>query len=85
MAISDKNRKQLDEFISLISKMEVSTFLGLAQVLNVSTFDKEKLDERGNPSPKDAVVIVEECIQAFGVLNNHSRRELMKLLRRAVK
>jgi hypothetical protein len=85
MAISDKNRKQLDEFIAIVSKMDVPTFLGLAQYLHVHAFDNDVLDERGKPTPRDAVNIVEDCIIAFGEMNNKSRREVMKVLRRAVK
>lgn len=85
MAISEKNNKQLNEFAELVSKCNVATFLGLAQYLRVHAFDNDNLDERGKPTPRDAMEIVKDCLVAFTELNNKERRELVKLMRKAVK
>ena len=85
MAISEKNNKQINEFAEIVAKLDVPMFLGLAQYLRVHAFDNDKLDEKGKPTPRDAMDIIHDCLVAFGELNNKDRRELMKLLRRAVK
>lgn len=85
MAISDKNQKQIDEFITILSKMDVKLFLGTANLLGVKIADKELLDEKGRPSLRTAEDMVNDCIAAFAEKNNKERRDLMKILRRAVK
>lgn len=85
MAISDKNQKQIDEFITILSKMDVKLFLGTANLLGVKIADKEVLDEKGRPSLRTAEEMVNDCIAAFAGKNNKERRDLMKILRRAVK
>ena len=85
MAISDKNQKQIDEFITILSKMDVKLFLGTTNLLGVKIADKENLDEKGRPSLRTAEDMVNDCIAVFAEKNNKERRDLMKILRRAVK
>lgn len=85
MAISDKNQKQIDEFITILSKMDVKLFLGTVNLLGVKIADKENLDEKGRPSLRTAEDMVNDCIAVFAEKNNKERRDLMKILRRAVK
>jgi hypothetical protein len=85
MAISDKNQKQMDEFITILSKMDIKMFLGTANLLGVSMTDRQILDDKGRPSLRTAEDMVAECVTIFANLNNKQRRDLMKILRRAVK
>jgi hypothetical protein len=79
------NEKTMTEFAILLGKMEVTDFLGLAKILNVYVFDNEQKDEKGHPVPREGDKIIEDCIIAFDKCNRKYRKEILKIMRKAVK
>lgn len=79
------SEKQLTEFAKLIGKLDAPSFLGLAKVLCVHIFNNESLDDNGKPTPRNGEEIIEDCIIAFDQLNRAKRKEIIKILRKAVK
>ena len=79
------NNKQMMDFVTLLSKFDAPSFLGLAKVLCVYAFDNNNLDENGKPTPRDGDEIIKDCIVAFSNLNRAKRREVITIMRRVVK
>ena len=79
------NEKQLTEFAKLIARLDAPSFLGLAKVLCVHVFNNDEFDNNGKPIPRNGEEIIEDCIIAFDQLNRAKRKEIIKILRRAVK
>jgi hypothetical protein len=69
----------------MLGKMDAMEFLGLAKILCVHAFDNENKDENGKPAPRPAEEIIEDCIIAFDNLNRKQRREILRVMRAAVK
>lgn len=79
------NEKQLTEFATLLGKMNVTDFMGLAKLLEVHVFDNNKKDEKGHPMPRSGDAIIEDCIIAFDQSNRKYRRDILTIMRKAVK
>lgn len=85
MDILKTKEQTLTEFAKLLGKMDAMEFLGLAKILCVHVFDNENKDENGKPSPRQAEEIIEDCLIAFDNLNRKQRREILRVMRAAVK
>ena len=79
------NEKQLTEFATLLGKMNVTDFMGLAKLLEVHVFDNDRKDEKGHPMPRPGDAIIEDCIIAFDQSNRKYRRDILTIMRKAVK
>lgn len=79
------NDKQLVEFATLLAQFDAVSFMGLVKVLCVHAFDNDKLDEQNKPQPRKAEAIIADCILAFGKLGRKQRREILAIMRKAVK
>ena len=79
------NERKLVEFANLISKMEVTEFIGLAKALGVHVFNNDVKDEQGHPMPREAEEIVVDCILAFDNCNRDYRKQILRIVRKAVK
>lgn len=79
------NEKQLTEFAKLLGKMNVTDFIGLAKLLGVHVFDNDRKDEHGHPMPRPGDVIIEDCIVAFDNSSRKYRRDILRVMRKAVK
>lgn len=79
------NEKQLTEFAALLGQMNVTDFMGLAKLLEVHVFDNDKKDENGHPMPRSGEVIIEDCIIAFDQSSRKYRRDILSIMRKAVK
>lgn len=77
--------RQLTEFAKLLGKMNVTDFMGLAKILGVYVFDNDKKDEKGHPMPRQGDDIIEDCIVAFDKCNRKYKREVLSIMRKAVK
>ena len=76
-----KATKEMQEFVSCITKLEPTEFIGLCKILCVHVFDNNKKDENGKPIPREGEDIVVDCIDKFSQLNRAKRREIMAILR----
>lgn len=79
------SERELTEFAKLLGKMNVVDFMGLAKMLCVHMFDNDKKDENGHPMPRNGDAIIEDCIIAFDKSNRKYRRDILKIMRKAVK
>lgn len=79
------DERELTEFAKLLGQMNVTDFMGLAKILCVHVFDNEVKDEKGHPMPRNGDAIIEDCILAFDNSNRKFRRDILKIMRKAVK
>lgn len=79
------NKQTLTEFAKLMAQLRAEEFIGLAKILCVHIFDNDNKDENGKPSPRQAEEIIEDCLIAFDRLNRKQRREVLRVVRAAVK
>lgn len=79
------NEQTTTKFAKLMGQLSVEEFIGLAKILCVHIFDNNNRDEQGKPTPRQAEEIVEDCLVAFDKLNRSKRREILRVMRAAVK
>lgn len=72
--------KEIDEFITLIVKLQPVEFMGLARVLKVKLYKDEE-----NHEPREFNEILEEVLERLSKTNRKRRREIMQLLRAATR
>lgn len=85
MDILKTKEQTLTEFAKLMAKLPAEEFIGLAKILCVHIFDNNNKDEQGKPAPRQAEEIIEDCLIAFDNLNRKQRREILRVMRAAVK
>jgi hypothetical protein len=68
-----------------MGKLQAEEFIGLAKILCVHIFDNDNKDEKGKLAPRQAEEIIEDCLIAFDKLNRAKRREILRVVRAAVK
>ena len=73
--------KEIDNFINTIAKLEPVEFMGLARVLKVPLFTGE--DE--TREPRDFTDVFEDVLKNFSKCERVRRREILKLVKGAVK
>lgn len=81
----DNKEKSVNEFARLIGKLDAPTLIGLTRVLCVKIFYDDIKDEKGHPMPKSGEAIIEDCLVKFYSLNRAKRRDILKVVRAAVK
>ncbi len=73
--------KEIDNFINTIAKLEPVEFMGLARVLKVPLFTGGG-DTR---EPRDFTDVFEDVLENFSKCKRVRRREILKLVKGAVK
>jgi hypothetical protein len=71
-----KVEKRFKKFINEVSKLEVSDFLGLIRILNITAINEDK-------KPKDFDCILEEVLDKFLKLSNNAQKNLLSILEAA--
>lgn len=71
-----KVEKRFKKFINEVSKLEVSDFLGLIRILNITAISEDK-------KPKDFNYILEEVLDKFLNLSNNAQKNLLSILEAA--
>ena len=79
------NEYYINEFAKLMTKLRAEEFIGLAKILCVHVFDNDIKDEKGKPAPRAAEAIIEDCLTRFSELSNTKRKEILRVMRAAVK
>ena len=72
------------EFSEALLKLKPEEFLGVAHFLGVKLYTEEK-DEKNNPVPKEAELIINEVLSKYETLGRKVRRELLKIVKQAGK
>ena len=72
--------KEIDKFITLIVKLQPVEFMGLARVLKVHLYTDEKTRE-----PRDFEEVFAEVLERFDKSNRARRREIIQLVKAALK
>ena len=85
MKYFDNKDKNVNEFAKLICKLNAPTLLGLTRLLKVNMFYDDVKDDNGKPMPRTGEAILEDCLVKFYAMNRGQRREILKILRAAVK
>lgn len=73
--------KEIDSFINTIAKLEPVEFMGLARVLKVPLFT----DEGEAREPRDFTDVFGDVLESFSKCGRVRRREILKLVKGAVK
>lgn len=81
----DTKKKNVNEFAKLLCNLDGASVIGLTRILQVKVFYDDVKDENGHPMPRSGEAIIEDCLVKFNALNRESRKEIIKILRQAVK
>ena len=73
--------KEIDNFITIIAKLEPVEFMGLARVLKVLLLT----GEGETREPRDFTDVFEDVLENFSKCERVRRREILKLVKGAVK
>ena len=73
--------KEIDNFINIISKLQPVEFMGLARVLKVPLFTGEGEARE----PRDFTDVFSDVLESFSKSGRARRREVLKLIKNAVK
>ena len=73
--------KEIDSFINTIAKLEPVEFMGLARVLKVPLFTGEGEAHE----PRDFTDVFGDVLESFSKCGRVRRREILKLVKGAVK
>jgi len=68
-----KKEIRFKKFISQVSKLEISDFLGLLKILNITAVDT-------NGKSKDSITILEEVFDKYLNLSNNAQKNLLSIL-----
>ena len=73
------NKKKLNmEFMTELTKLEITEFLGVARILKVSVL-------REDETPRDFVEVFEDIVKGYNEASRDRRRELLKIIKTANK
>lgn len=72
--------KEIDKFITLIVKLQPVEFMGLARVLKVHLYANEETRE-----PREFEEVFAEVLERFDKSNRTRRREIIQLVKTALK
>ena len=78
-------KKNVNEFAQLLAQMDGASVVGLTRLLQVKVFHDDVKDENGHPMPRSGEAIIEDCLVKFYALNRERRKEIIKIMRQAVK
>lgn len=78
-------KKNVNEFAQLLGQMDGATVIGLTRLLQVKVFYDDVKDENGHPMPRSAEAIIEDCLVKFYALNRERRKEIIRIMRQAIK
>ena len=78
-------KKNVNEFAQLLAQMDGASVVGLTRLLQVKVFYDDVKDENGHPMPRSGEAIIEDCLVKFYTLNRERRKEIIKIMRQAVK
>lgn len=83
----NSKKDNLREFTQLLAKLAPEEFIGLTRILCVRCFEDEKqqTEDGWKLVPRDAALVVEDCIVAFDKMNRKRRREITQILRAVAK
>lgn len=85
MKVLDNKEKNVNEFAKLITKIKAPQLIGLTRLLKVNVFYEDVKDDQGHPMPRSGEAIIEDCLIKFYAMNRTDRRNILRLLRAAVK
>lgn len=85
MKVLDNKEKNTNEFAKLIGKLNAANLIGLTRILKVNVFYDDVKDDQGHPMPRSGEAIVEDCLIKFYAMNRTDRRNVLRILRAAVK
>lgn len=83
--IFDNAKKNLRDFAKLLVQLDAAEVIGLARMLSVELFYADIKDEKGLPTPRSGEAIIEDCLVKFNALNRQQRKDILRLMRAAVK
>jgi hypothetical protein len=81
----DTVKKNVNEFAKLLIKLDGAQVIGLTRILEVKVFYDDVKDEKGHPMPRSAEAIIEDCLVKFNSMNRERRKEVLRIMRAAVK
>lgn len=73
-----KKEKRFLEFVELVSRLEPSEYFGLCKILGVQMYDEKA-------APREFADTLEDVLDSFLKMKKGPRRQLMTLLRGAIK
>ena len=85
MKVLDNKEKNVNEFAKLITKIKAPQLIGLTRLLKVNVFYDDVKDDQGHPMPRSGEAIIEDCLIKFYAMNRTDRRNILRILRAAVK
>lgn len=80
--INEKRIGHGEEFVQLLLGLEAVELCALCKVLGVRILTDEVDPETKKAIPRDAVEIIDECIEHYGALGRTDRRFLLKHLKK---
>lgn len=81
----DTVKKNVNEFARLLVKLDGAQVIGLTRILAVKVFYDDVKDEQGHPMPRSAEAIIEDCLVKFNSMNRQQRKDVLRIMRAAVK
>ena len=81
----DTVKKNVNEFAKLLITLDGAQVVGLTRILEVKVFYDDVKDEKGHPMPRSAEAIIEDCLVKFNAMNRDRRKEVLRIMRAAVK
>lgn len=73
------NKKTNKEFMELLVKLEITEFIGVARLLNVKVLKED------NETARNFVDVFSDVVDSYDKLGRSARRNLMKIMKSAVK
>ena len=83
--VFDNRDKNTTEFAKLLGTLDAASFIGLTRILKVKVFYDDVKDEKGHPMPRSAEAIIEDCLVKFNSMNRQERKDVLRIMRAAVK
>ena len=81
----DTVKKNVNEFARLLVKLDGAQVIGLTRILEVKVFYDDVKDDKGHPMPRSAEAIIEDCLVKFNSMNRQQRKDVLRIMRAAVK
>lgn len=85
MQILNEREKNINEFARLLTEMRAVDVVAIAQMLDVKLFYDDVKDDNGQPMPRSAESIIEDCLVKFYALGRRKRRFITKAMRQGAK
>ena len=80
--VKEKHIAHGEEFIDLMLDLEAAELCALCKILDVRLLTDEVDPETKKAIPRDAVEIIDECIEHFAEMGRNDRRFLLKYLKK---